>query len=186
MSERSEWKQIKEFVAACRRQWPGAMITLRPNTNILPPTDGSATDPISARAGSASRRERCEDTTMDIRKYVSGTFITVDDLRDGPRREKIADVVEGKFEKPNLVFEGGDLANVNTTNARVLMRAFGPETTSWRGREVELYIGPLEYQGGTQDGVRIRPATAEAAETVTEAEAKRKSPGDEMDDEIPF
>jgi hypothetical protein len=181
VSERSEWKQIKEFVAACRRQWPGAMITLRPGTNISPPAGGSVAGPISARAGSASRRERYEDKTMDMRKYVSGNFITLDDLRDGPRREKIADVVEGKFEKPNLVFEGGDLANVNTTNARVLMRAFGPETNGWVGREVELYVGPLEYQGGVQDGVRIRPITAE-----TEPEPKQKSPGGEMDDESPF
>jgi hypothetical protein len=32
VSDRAEWKQIKEFVAACRRQWPGAMIVLRPDT----------------------------------------------------------------------------------------------------------------------------------------------------------
>jgi hypothetical protein len=26
-----EFHQIKQFVAACRRQWPGATIVLRPN-----------------------------------------------------------------------------------------------------------------------------------------------------------
>jgi hypothetical protein len=26
-----EFRQIKKFVAACRRQWPGAMIVLRPD-----------------------------------------------------------------------------------------------------------------------------------------------------------
>jgi hypothetical protein len=155
------------------------MITLRPDTNISPPAGGGAAGPIGARNGCTSRQERREDKSMDMRKYVTGTFISHDDLRDGSRREKIVDVVEGKYEKPNLVFEGGDMASVNTTNGRVLMRAFGPETTSWHGREVELYIGPLEYQGGTQDGVRIRPIAAEAAETET------KSPR-RQDDDIPF
>jgi hypothetical protein len=27
-----EFHQIKKFVAACRRQWPGAMIVLRPDS----------------------------------------------------------------------------------------------------------------------------------------------------------
>ncbi|HEY5125748.1 MAG TPA: hypothetical protein VIJ35_00345 [Bradyrhizobium sp.] len=121
---------------------------------------------------------------MDMRKYVTGTFVSLEDLRDSPpRSEKIVDVVEGKYEKPNLVFEGGDMVGVNTTNGRVLMRAFGPETNDWVGREVELYVGPLEYQGGVQDGVRIKPITAE---TELEPEPKQKPPGGEMDDEIPF
>jgi hypothetical protein len=30
--ERTEWSQIKKFATACRRQWPGAMIVLRPDT----------------------------------------------------------------------------------------------------------------------------------------------------------
>ena len=173
MSERSEWKEIKEFVAACRRLWPGAMVTLRPDTKISPPAGGGAAGPIGARNGSASRQERREEKSMDMRKYVTGTFISLDDLRDGSRREKIVDVVEGKYGKPNLVFEGGDMASVNTTNGRVLMRAFGPETTSWPGREVDLCIGPLEYQGGTQDGVRIRPIAAEAVETEMKSPPRR-------------
>jgi len=31
--EVAEWKRIKKFVAACRRQWPGATIVLRPDTD---------------------------------------------------------------------------------------------------------------------------------------------------------
>ena len=191
MSEYSEWIRIKEFVAECRRQWPGAMIVLRPDTNISPPAGGSADGPIGARAGSVSRQERRKDKKMDIRNYITGSFVSLDDLRDGPRREKIVDVVEGKYDKPNIKFEGGDMVSVNATNGRVLMRAFGPETKTWVGREIELYVGPLEYQGGVQDGVRIRPATAEKAESATEQKpkqtAKPKKPvREEMDDEIPL
>ena len=31
-----EFHQIKRFVAACRRQWPGAKIMLRPNEDGAP------------------------------------------------------------------------------------------------------------------------------------------------------
>jgi hypothetical protein len=31
--EIAEWKHIQQFVAACRRQWPGAKIVLRPDTD---------------------------------------------------------------------------------------------------------------------------------------------------------
>jgi len=31
-----EFHQIKKFVAACRRQWPGAMLVLRPNQDGAP------------------------------------------------------------------------------------------------------------------------------------------------------
>jgi len=187
MSERSEWKEIKEFVAACRRQWPGAIIMLRPGTNISPPVGGAL--PVRlARNGSASRQERREEKSMDMRKYVTGTFISLDDLRDGSRHEKIVDVVEGKFDRPNVKFASGDMVSVNATNGRALMRAFGPQTGAWIGREVELYIGQLEYQGAVQDGVRIRPVAPEVAETTaTEPPLHTEVPPERDDDtEIPF
>ncbi len=33
MSDAQEFSQIQRFVAACRQQWPGAKIVLRPNQN---------------------------------------------------------------------------------------------------------------------------------------------------------
>jgi hypothetical protein len=38
-----EFHQIQKFVAACRRQWPGAMIVLRPNEGG--PPDGADAPP---------------------------------------------------------------------------------------------------------------------------------------------
>jgi hypothetical protein len=189
MSEWSEWIRIKEFTAECRRLWPGAMIVLRPDTNTSPPAGGSADGLNGARAGSVSRQERREDQTMDMRQYLTSAFITLDDLRDGPqpRREKIADVVEGKFDKPNIKFASGDMVSVNATNGRVLMRAFGPETSKWIGCEVELYIGQLEYQGSLQDGVRIRPITAKTAANKEEPPPHTELPPTRDDDsDIPF
>jgi len=34
MSEAQEFFQIQRFVAACRQQWPGAKIVLRPNYGV--------------------------------------------------------------------------------------------------------------------------------------------------------
>jgi hypothetical protein len=35
-ADAQEFHQIQKFVAACRRQWPGAMIALRPNQDGAP------------------------------------------------------------------------------------------------------------------------------------------------------
>jgi hypothetical protein len=49
-----EFNQIKKFVAACRRQWPGAMIVLRPDGA---PTGASAPPPKLKRAPGVSPDE---------------------------------------------------------------------------------------------------------------------------------
>jgi hypothetical protein len=51
-ADAQEFRQIQRFVAACRRQWPGAIIVLRPNGALVgasPPSDlnpapGGSTD----------------------------------------------------------------------------------------------------------------------------------------------
>jgi hypothetical protein len=46
-----EFHQIKKFVAACRRQWPGAKIVLRPNEDGAP---SGATAPSNPESGTRS------------------------------------------------------------------------------------------------------------------------------------
>ena len=128
---------------------------------------------------------------MDIRKYVSGNFLTLDDLRDSePRRERIGALVDGKFDKPNLVFESGDMISLNATNARVLMRAYGNETDNWRGREVVVYAGTAKYHGVEQPSVCVRVIEAAKAAGGDNAPAPVAAPRqparEELDDEIPF
>jgi hypothetical protein len=60
---------------------------------------------------------------MDMRKYSSGHFIKLDDVRDGPLNEVIDDAKIGKFDKPDLIFESGDRLSLNATNNSVLVRA---------------------------------------------------------------
>lgn len=94
---------------------------------------------------------------MNIReKYLKGKYITVDDLRDGPRQEIIIDVLEGKYERPDLLFESGDKLGCNKTNLRTLEKHLGSETNGWARAEVELYVGKLEFNNEKKDSVLIR------------------------------
>jgi hypothetical protein len=36
---------------------------------------------------------------------------------------------------------------VNATNNRILMRAYGRNSDDWVGKEIELYLGEIEFQG---------------------------------------
>jgi hypothetical protein len=61
--------------------------------------------------------------TMDTRKYGSG-FIKPDDVRDGPREEKIIHVFESeKYSRLVLELESGDQFTLNQTNVRVLQKS---------------------------------------------------------------
>jgi hypothetical protein len=85
---------------------------------------------LSALTG-AWRREikqerRKRKSKMDMRKYAGENFIGVDDVRNEPLQVQIRVVKEGKFDKPNLIFETGELLGLNATNTRILVRSYGP------------------------------------------------------------
>jgi hypothetical protein len=94
---------------------------------------------------------------LNMRKYAGESFLKVADVRDGPLLQQIGAVREGKFDKPVLVFETGDILSLNATNTKTLMRAFGSNSDGWIGKQIELYFGELEYQGRMQEGVLVRP-----------------------------
>jgi hypothetical protein len=92
---------------------------------------------------------------MDISKYCGSRFLKVEDVRE-PVVETIAGVVEGKYDKPDLIFESGNKLSLNKTNASVLRRLFGKDTDDAVGAEVELYVGTIAYQGDDHEAVLIR------------------------------
>jgi hypothetical protein len=94
---------------------------------------------------------------MDMRKFAGESFIKLDDVRDGPLQEIVAAVKDGKFDKPNLVFESGAALSINATNNRILIRSFGPNSDDWIGKEIELFAGTVEFQGRPLDAVLVRP-----------------------------
>jgi hypothetical protein len=140
---------------------------------------------------------------MDMRKFTGETFIKLD-VRDGPLQLTIAAVKDGKFDKPNLIFESGEALSLNATNNKALIRSYGPNSADWTGKEVELYAGTVEFQNKPLDAVLVRPISPplKASERTkiepefgsdpveTSKPAKLKAPtkkgGGGFDDEIPY
>ena len=98
---------------------------------------------------------------MDMRKYGSA-FIKPDDVRDGPRQERIVNVyVSEKYNCPVLEFESGDQLSLNVTNTRVMNKAYTNESDNWLDQVVELSLGHYTDRRGDapeeKETVVLRP-----------------------------
>ena len=59
--------------------------------------------------------------------------------------------------KPCLYFQGSKTPLVlNKTNANTLVDLYGPETSDWKGKQIELFVVPVEFSGKVTDGIRMR------------------------------
>jgi hypothetical protein len=59
-----------------------------------------------------------------------------------------------------LTFESGEKFSVNSTNNRILLRAYGKHDSDWIGKEIELYADEVEFQQKMQPAVKVRPISA--------------------------
>jgi hypothetical protein len=118
---------------------------------------------------------------MDMTKY-SSNFVKAADVENGPIRRKIAGVVEGKYDKADVIFETGDRLSVNATNNNTLMRLFGSDSDTWVGQEIELFLGEVKYQGTPQPAVRVRLISKSTKAPKSASSAL----SDDMSDSIPF
>jgi hypothetical protein len=98
---------------------------------------------------------------MDMKKYSGVHFIKVNDVRDGPIEGQIAAVRDGKYDKPDLVFESGDVLSLNATNTQILIRAYGTNSDYWIGKMIEMFLGKLKYNGTYNDAVLVKPTKAD-------------------------
>jgi hypothetical protein len=94
---------------------------------------------------------------MDLAKYAGNSFIKAADVADGPIRDVINDIVEGEYEKPNLILASGRRFSVNTTNTGRLIKMFGRDSKNAIGQAIELYPDEIEINGRMQATVLIRP-----------------------------
>jgi hypothetical protein len=118
-----------------------------------------------------------------MKKYNTEYFIKVDDVRDGPIEGQIAAVKEGKWDKPDIVLETGDALSLNATNRKALTRAYETESDFWIGKQIELFLGEVEYQRKKQEAVLVRPISPPLkAAKANKAPDQDNSPSDE----IPF
>jgi hypothetical protein len=126
---------------------------------------------------------------MDTRKYSSG-FLKPEDVRDGPRQERIIAVIENKkFECLQLELESGNTLSLNMTTTRALQKAYGYESNDWRDHEIELSLG--HYKDWKSDPpeeketIVLRPVSPRRSPSGN-GEAKVPSVRTSFDDEIPF
>jgi hypothetical protein len=95
----------------------------------------------------------------DLSEYSARRFIKVDDVREQPLRDTIADVSLGQYDKLELTFESGDVLSLNGTNTAVLRRAYGKNSNELIGKEIEMYLGTIRFQGSDKEAVRVRAIT---------------------------
>jgi hypothetical protein len=131
---------------------------------------------------------------MDMRKFSGEHFIKVDDVRDGPKQGQIAVIREGRYGKPDLIFENGEVLSLNATNNRTLMGAYGTNSDLWISKMIKMFLGAIEYQGSNHEAVLVEPISPPLKDGKTDKATKankaakatdQKKPPD-FDDEIPF
>jgi hypothetical protein len=145
-------------------------------------------------ARGAGRTDTSAERTkiMDMRKYATEHFVNIDDVRDDPIEDQIAVVKDGKYDKPNIVLESGDVLSLNATNRKTLVRAYGNESDLWIGKTIRLLLGTIEYQGADHEAVLVEPISPPIKKKETkkketeDADALAKPKLGDMDDEIPF
>ncbi len=115
---------------------------------------------------------------MDMRKFSGEHFVKVDDVRDGAIQGQIAVVRQGKYDKPDLVFESGDVLSLNSTNTQTLIRTYGTDSEYWIAKQIEMFLGEIKYQGSDHEAVLVRPISP-----PTKPAAVTKA---DFDDEIPY
>jgi hypothetical protein len=173
---------------------------------IVPTGDGLffsqtyATVRLARLAGVLSQWASSKETDMGLNmaKYTK-RFIKLADVREGPLVRFIADVREGSYSKPELVFDNGEILGLNVTNNLRLMDTYGPDADDWIGKKIELREGEVEYEGklvksimvepispGLTAAERLEPVAAKAAAKPVGKVAAKAANDADMNDDIPF
>lgn len=97
---------------------------------------------------------------MDMTQSIAprSDQVNADDLVGGPITYTIRDVVKGKAEQPFdfLLVETQRAYRPSLTMRRVIVNAWGPDTTTYAGRRLTLYREPtIQFGGKAIGGIRI-------------------------------
>jgi hypothetical protein len=141
-----------------------------------------------------------EKAMVDARKYAPKR-VGPDQVRDGPVVTRIINTFEEeRYGNLMLELETGSQFRMNEGNTQVLIRAWGHDTDSWIGQELELFLGTYKDWNSDpiveKETVRVRaisPAKTAEAQNGSVPTSKplppsrlATSPKNDMDDIIPF
>jgi hypothetical protein len=105
---------------------------------------------------------------------------------NGPIRLVITSAAEGQFDKLDLTFDDGTRLSLNVTNTRALARAYGTDDADWIGKEIELTVGEIEYQGKLQESILVKPISPPIEKRPPPKPKGESDKRGDLDDEIPF
>jgi hypothetical protein len=142
------------------------------------------------------KKER--ESAMDARKFAS-KYVKPDHVRDAPIQTRIVSVLEDeRYDRLLLELETGSQFALNDGNTTTLIKAWGHDTDTWVGREIQLELGTYKDWRADppeeKETVRVRaipPAEAQngsapAAKPLPPSMVTPKSLKDDLSDEIPF
>jgi hypothetical protein len=136
----------------------------------------------TAQAVRTTQARRIGEVNMDMSQYSGGAFLKIGDVKvNGPLRVVIDDIQLGKYGRPDVSFTDGTKLSLNVTNNKALCNAYGTESSGWVGKEIELSLGEVEFQGEPQESILVKPISP-----PIENKPPKRKPGGDMEDETPF
>jgi hypothetical protein len=125
---------------------------------------------------------------MDMSKYMGSQFLKVADIKEsGPFQAKIVAVEIGeKFDKPQANLDDGSVLTLNATNVGRLVRHYGANSDDWIGKEIELSVGEVEYNGEMKEAILVKPVSPPVEKKTPAKPKKRGNAGVDLNDEVPF
>ena len=72
----------------------------------------------------------------------------------------IAKVRIGGYDKPEAHFADGSILSLNAGNTRLMNKCYGVDSDGWIGREIELRLGHVQFQGAPTESIIIAPISA--------------------------
>jgi hypothetical protein len=141
--------------------------------------------------------KRDEEKVMDARKFAS-KYVKPDHVREAPIQTRIVSVLEDeRFDRLLLELETGSQFALNDGNTNTLIKAWGHDTDTWIGRELQLELGMYKdwRADPPEEKETVRARAIPPAETQNGGVPVAKPlppsmvvtpPKVDMDDEIPF
>jgi hypothetical protein len=182
-----EFQRIQKFAAACRRQWPGAKIVLRPDG-----ASSGARAPIQPETAhqekilmTSSNDDFDTPSEADVDACYGSKFLSATEVGDRKIRTMIARVrkevlqQQGGTTRPKFIvaFTTVDKEMVlNGTNVNVLVGVLGKPPSGWKGAEVGVYTEPTTFGGKPTLGLRLRVLKAPTATPAPKPISPRPAP----------
>jgi hypothetical protein len=164
-----EFYRIQKFVAACRRQWPGAMIVLRPNQSDASTGAKSVVLSLNPHQKDVTTMTEFEDDTpteADLDRCYGSKYLSAADVGNQRIRARIARIyVEqlqqqgGKPPRPKFVIQFTNIDKpmvLNATNKSMLVDSLGRNPAAWVNAEVGILVENTQFGGKPVKGLRLR------------------------------